>query len=257
MKKELYLFFTALQFFTRIPIPKWVPFEEEYLQKSRKYFPFIGLIVGLISACAYQGLRYFLSSEISIIFSIISSIWITGAFHEDGLADTFDAFGGGYTKEKILTIMKDSRIGTYGTIALIIILGLKFELLINLQHISDDFLIISIISAHTLSRFMTSLLVDFLPYVQDIDTSKSKPIAITKFKLSPILFGGLIALIPFLFFQHIILFSIIPVVLIFTSYLGIYFKNKIGGYTGDCLGATQQLTEVLIYLLLIISWKFI
>ncbi|MBB6463718.1 adenosylcobinamide-GDP ribazoletransferase [Flammeovirga kamogawensis] len=257
MKKELYLFFTALQFFTRIPIPSWVPFDQEYLQKSRKYFPVIGLIVGFISICAYQGLRQFLNPEISIIFSMILSIWITGAFHEDGLADTFDAFGGGYTKEKILTIMKDSRIGTYGTVSLIIILGLKFKLLVSLQTIDTNYLLISIITAHTLSRFMASLLVDFLPYVQDIDKSKSKPIAITKFSSLPILFGGTIAILPFFLYQQIVLVVIIPIVLIFTGYLGHYFKKKIGGYTGDCLGATQQLTEVFIYLLLSIVWKFI
>ena len=127
MKKERDIFFTALMFLTRLPVPKNINHAELYLQKSPKYFPLIGWIVGFISVVVFIIFK-FISVDIGVLASIIAGIFTTGCFHEDGFADTCDAFGGGWTKEKILAIMKDSRLGTYGVAGLGLMLTTKFLL---------------------------------------------------------------------------------------------------------------------------------
>ena len=138
MKKELHIFFTCLMFYTRIPCPKNIDHNPDYLNKATRYFPFIGWIVGSISFLAFYIFAQFLSVEIAVIIAIIASILTTGAFHEDGFADVCDGFGGGWTKEKILEIMKDSRVGTYAVVGLILLLGLKFSLLNALTEIKQN-----------------------------------------------------------------------------------------------------------------------
>ena len=125
MKREIHVFFTALMFYTRIPCPKWVDHDPEFLNQSIRYFPLIGWIVGIISGLFLYLPGTYFSIPVAIILSLIISVLITGAFHEDGFADTCDAFGGGWTKKKILEIMKDSRLGTYGVIGLLLLISLK------------------------------------------------------------------------------------------------------------------------------------
>ena len=122
MKKEVHYFLTAILFFTRIPCPKWVDHSSEMLNKSNRYFSLVGILVGSIAALVYYLATFIFTLEVAIILSMVASVWTTGAFHEDGFADTCDGFGGGWTKEKILLIMKDSRLGTYGVIGLFAIL---------------------------------------------------------------------------------------------------------------------------------------
>ena len=129
MRYQLKLFFTALMFLTRIPVPRSIDHNSDMLQKSARYFSWVGMVVGGIAAIVWYACIHVLSPSLSIAFSMLASILATGAFHEDGFADCCDAFGGGWTKEKILTIMKDSRLGTYGVTGLIGILGFKFLLL--------------------------------------------------------------------------------------------------------------------------------
>lgn len=117
IKEEIKIFFTSLMFYTRLPCPSYIDHSENYLNKATRYFPLIGIIVGTISFILFWIFNQIFNVEISIIIAIATGILITGAFHEDGFADTFDGFGGGWTKEKILEIMKDSRIGAYGAIS--------------------------------------------------------------------------------------------------------------------------------------------
>ncbi len=108
MKREIHVFFTALMFYTRIPCPKWVGHEPEYLNQSIRYFPLIGWIVGGVNGLVFYFLATYFSVPVAVIVSLIVSVLITGAFHEDGFADTCDAFGGGWTKKKNLEIGKTS-----------------------------------------------------------------------------------------------------------------------------------------------------
>jgi adenosylcobinamide-GDP ribazoletransferase len=259
IQKEVRYFFTALMFFTRIPCPSWTDYSEEYLNKSRKYFPFIGWIVGGFAAFIFLLSKFVFSSAIAVILSMIATILLTGAFHEDGFADVCDGFGGGWTKEKIMTIMKDSRIGAYGAIGIVLLLGLKFLILqdlatqknaaITLPH--DWLLLLIFVNAHTISRFIASTFAQTHEYVQDIDKSKSKPIASAKLSTSEMTYSFIFVAIPLFFlllFGNWLFIFVLPISYLAKMYLANYFSKYIGGYTGDCLGATQQVSEIVFYL---------
>jgi adenosylcobinamide-GDP ribazoletransferase len=261
MKKELHIFFTSLMFYTRIPCPKNIDHNPDYLNKATRYFPLIGWIVGSISFLAFYLFSFFLSIEIAVILAIITSILTTGAFHEDGFADVCDGFGGGWTKEKILMIMKDSAIGAYGAIGLVLLFLLKFKLLSESTLLfSNQSLLIFLlfISAHSLSRLAAISIIFTHEYSRDDATSKSKPIAknYTWKEVFGSFFFGLVPLMALSCFNYKILFALIPV-FITRSFLARYFQKWIEGYTGDCLGATQQVCEVIYYLSILFLWKFI
>lgn len=126
MKEQFKVFLTAVMFYTRIPCPTWVDHSAEYINKSTRYFPLIGWIVGGFFGVSLFVLNIFFDLQIALVLAIVFSVLLTGAFHEDGFADVCDGFGGGWTKDKILTIMKDSSIGVYGAIGLIGILATKY-----------------------------------------------------------------------------------------------------------------------------------
>ncbi|MGY5352652.1 adenosylcobinamide-GDP ribazoletransferase [Wenyingzhuangia sp. IMCC45533] len=248
LKKELHIFLTAIMFFTRIPCPKNIDHSSEILTKSSRYFSLVGIIVGSFGALVYYVLEFFFNDSISMLLSMASTIWLTGAFHEDGFADVCDGFGGGWTKEKILTIMKDSRVGTYGIVGLGILLAVKHQTLVeyNLKYC-----ILAIISGHAVSRFAATTLIYTEPYVQDIDKSKVKPSAVG-INLKDVVINGVFMILPlFLFLNPWVFLTIIPVIIV-KYLLARYFKKWIGGHTGDCAGATQQLTEVVFYLSLLL-----
>ncbi|MDO5969822.1 adenosylcobinamide-GDP ribazoletransferase [Flavivirga aquimarina] len=253
MKRELHIFLTAIMFFTRIPCPKWVDHNPEYLSKSAKYFSLVGIIVGSVGALVFYGFSFMLSTEIALLLSMAATIYITGAFHEDGFADVCDGLGGGWTKEKILLIMKDSRLGTYGVIGVVLILAIKFS---ALREVSFHFIPITIIAGHSLSRFIATTLIYTHPYVRDTEDSKAKPAA-KNISINMLIFSGVFGIIPLFFFNKPLIFiTIIPCYLA-KVYLGIKFKKWLGGQTGDCAGAVQQLCEVIFYLSVIALWKFI
>lgn len=265
MKKELHIFFTALMFYTRIPCPKNIDHNPDYLNKASRYFPLIGWIVGGISFLVYFLSSILFTSEIAIILAMIAGILTTGAFHEDGFADVCDGFGGGWTKEKILIIMKDSAIGAYGAIGLVLLFLLKFNALFNLVHTSEIVNLQSaiknllfFISAHALSRLAAISIVFTHEYSREDASSKSKPIAqnFTWREVVGAFFFGLVPLIVLSFFQWQFILALIPV-FIARFFLARYFQKWIDGYTGDCLGATQQVCEVVFYVSIIGIWKFI
>lgn len=258
-KNILLEFFTALQYFTRIPVPKWT--EELYhptiLNKSRTYFPLMGWIVGGIGYLVYYLCIKIFPLSLSVAFSILATILITGAFHEDGFADTCDAFGGGTNSQQILSILKDSRIGTYGTIGLVFILGIKYLILFELNQMSPKHFLAIYVYSHSMSRFFSSLTANKIPYARMDLKSKAKPIAQTQLNLIRMSFGFVIAVLPSFLAENYYLFipSTIPAWI--TQYKAQnYFLKRIGGYTGDCLGAIQQLTEVVIYLSFFVVIQF-
>ena len=268
MKKELHIFFTALMFYTRIPCPKNIDHNPDYLNKASRYFPLVGWIVGGISFVVFSVSSYFLTLEIAVTLSIIAGILTTGAFHEDGFADVCDGFGGGWTKEKILIIMKDSAIGAYGAIGLVLLFLLKFQ---SLSQLINDLLnpqytiynvqctiLLFFVSAHSISRLAAISIVFTHQYSREDASSKSKPIAqnYTWKEVVGAFFFGLLPLMILSYFQYQILLVLIPVFLC-RFFLGRYFQKWIDGYTGDCLGATQQVCEVVFYLSVIALWKFI
>ena len=259
MKNELKVFFTALMFFTRIPCPGWVGHSPENLEKSTRYFPLIGIIVGSIAAMVFYISQLFLPDSISVILSMSAGIFTTGAFHEDGLADVCDGFGGGWTKEKILEIMKDSQIGTYGTVGLLIILLSKYVLSVELSQISMIYFISVLLLGHALSRLNATTMILIYQYARDDATSKSKPLA-KSLTLVNYIIAFLIGIIPLVIISFIwsfyIFLVLIPLILV-VFLMGRYFTKWIGGFTGDCLGSVQQISEILIYIFMVGIWKFI
>lgn len=257
IKNELIYFATALMFFTRIPVPFTIPYSSEIMNKSQKYFAWIGLMVGLINAGILYISAQLFNLEIGIVLMMIGSVLLTGAFHEDGFTDMCDSFGGGYGKEKILTIMKDSRVGAYGTIGIILLFALKFFSIQALGTIDLMKTLGIVILAHTSSRFISGTMIYTHEYVTDIDVSKSKPLANKPLDGMALLVGFISVLLSFILIPDWRLIFAFALAYLGKIGMGWYFKKHIGGYTGDCLGAVQQVTEVLFYLGTMIVWKFI
>jgi adenosylcobinamide-GDP ribazoletransferase len=257
VKNELIYFATALMFFTRIPVPFKVPYSNEIMNKSQKYFSWVGLLVGIINAAIFYLSFKLFNLEIAIVLMMISSVLLTGAFHEDGFTDICDSFGGGYGKEKIMTIMKDSRVGAYGAIGIILLFALKFFSIQELGTLDLMKTLAIIILAHTSSRFISGTMIYTHQYVTDIDVSKSKPMANKPLDAKSLLISFLAVLMAFSLLPDWRLIPAFILAYIGKIYLGWYFKKHIGGYTGDCLGTVQQVCEILFYLGAIIVWKFI
>ena len=233
-------FLGALGFLTRIRVPDQalaLP-----LNSTAHYFPAVGLIVGGISALVFVILNQLLPIQLTIWLSIITTILVTGGFHEDGLADSADGLGGGWTKEDVLRIMQDSRVGSYGAIALVVTLALKAQ---TLSAIPVDHLVGAMISGHTVSRFIAISITYNHDYVRF--EGKSKPIS-DGMTTNQFLFALATAALSLLLLPWQACLIAIATTFVARQYLAYRMKIRIGGYTGDLLGATQQITEVIFYI---------
>lgn len=256
MKQEIKIFFTALMFYTRIPCPKFDDFDEELLNKATRYFPLIGWIVAGGAVLTIYLLHFILPLSVCVILSLAVTVLMTGSFHEDGFADSCDGFGGGWTKTRILDIMKDSRVGTYAVVGLTLLFLLKISATVELLQHDFIFGLKTIFLAHVFSRFITETLIFTHEYSREDATSKVKPLA-KKLSGKNLFISLLFTLPAFLLFQTAWVFAVFIPVYLMKMYLARYFTKWIDGYTGDCLGATQQITEVIIYIAMLILWKFI
>ena len=242
VRRELEYFFGAVRFFTRLPAPAWVGHSAEMLNHSARYFTLVGLIVGLIGALVFALTSFFFPKTLAVLLAMAATILVTGAFHEDGWADMVDGFGGGWTRERTLEIMKDSRIGSYGAIALVLLLLAKFMALVEL-----DMLLVApaLIAGHALSRLCATSVMHFLDYARD--EGKAKPLA-TRISLGELAVAGFFGLIALVLLPPLSVITGVLLAAAATAWLTRKFKHRLGGYTGDCLGATQQLAEVAFYL---------
>jgi len=259
MKRELQIFFTAVMYYTRIPVPKWVTHDPAFLSLATRYVPVIGWIVGGVYSAVIGVALISFSPWLSVLLGIAASVLLTGAFHEDGFADTCDGFGGGWTKEKILLIMKDSRVGTYGVVGMMLMLSIKLTATVGLlgKPMTVLQLATMLIASHSVSRLMSASIIRFSTYAREDQDAKAKPVA-TGFSVAGWLVAIIFAAMPFVFFlwqtQWYYALVLIPMILI-TLYMSRYFTKWIGGYTGDCLGATQQINEVVFLLALLALWR--
>lgn len=245
---QVRLFFTALQFFTRLPIPRWVGFDPAWLHQSSRYFPLVGAVVAAISAGVYAAAALVLPAPAATLLSTAAGIYATGAFHEDGFADMCDGLGGGMTRERVLEIMKDSRIGAYGAIGIICMLATKCTALAMLPPAT---VIAVLFFAHPMSRLAATALIWRMDYARD--EGKSKPLAqkmehaefalaaLTVLLTATILAGGG-------WLRWEALATAAAAAAATTVWLARKFQHRLGGYTGDCLGAVQQVAEAAIYL---------
>ena len=177
MREHLARFFTALGYFTRLPVPAWVAWSPERLAHAAAWLPLVGWVIGLAGAAALHGLALVLPASLAVILSMATTIRLTGALHEDGFADGCDGLGGGWDKAQILAIMKDSRIGSYGAIGIVLMLLAKAAALIELAAISPTTAAIALLVAHPLSRLAATSVLHALPYARSDDSSKAGGVA--------------------------------------------------------------------------------
>ena len=251
LKYQLNLFLLALSFFSRLPMAKNIQYSPSKMGRSSRFFPLVGWLLAAILIGMYVVVQPLVGIAPALCLLIILSMLMTGALHEDGLADTFDGFFGGYTTERKLTIMKDSPIGTYGTCALVMALFSKFILLSALAE--QGLLIVSLLVAYPLSRAMAISLVQDMAYLSNQvpnSASKSEPLAkpFNPKALSFVVITGAAAciLLPFLTVMYLLVGCII-----LRYWLRFWMTKHINGYTGDCLGTAQQLQELLIYFIIL------
>ena len=240
-KRELEYFFGAIRFFTRWPVPAWVGHSSEALVRSSRYLPAVGLIVGVIAALLFVLTSFFWPKTLAVLSAMAITLYVTGAFHEDGWSDMVDGFGGGWEKAQVLTIMKDSRIGSFGAVALVMMLLTKFFALVEIDR---PLVPMALIASHGFSRLCATLVLHRLEYVRD--EGKAKPLS-THIGRGELAFAALTALLPLLLLPPQQSIPGVVLALLATLWLARLFKRRIGGYTGDCLGATQQLAEVAFY----------
>lgn len=244
MGYQLRLVLTAIQFFTRLPVPGWVGYSERQLNDASRYFPLVGILVGLFTGVVFLLAMRVFSQPIAVLLAMLSGILLTGGFHEDGLADTCDGFGGGNDKLQILNIMKDSRIGSYGVLGLVFALLLKFSTLAALP--AAQFLAISA-AAHAFSRFMAVSLIYTQRYAREDASARARPAA-QSLSHPALACAALFALVPLAWLGIGAGIAATGVALTLRIVAAQYFYRRIGGFTGDCLGAVQQITELGFYL---------
>jgi adenosylcobinamide-GDP ribazoletransferase len=251
---ELRLFCIALQFFTRLPIPRWVDFDPLWLQHASRYFPAVGIVVGALVALVYLGAAHLWPQPVAVLLSTAAGIWLTGAFHEDGFADMCDGFGGGYTAERVLEIMKDSRIGAYGAIGIGLLLALKCVALSALPLWS---VAPALLAAHPLSRLAAAALIWRLQYVKG--EGKAKPLAqrMSGFEFGVAALSASLALVA-VGCSGLLAWRALAVGVALAALAALLlarmFVRRISGFTGDCLGAVQQVSETVFYLGLLASF---
>jgi adenosylcobinamide-GDP ribazoletransferase len=248
---EIRLFLIALQFLTRVPVPAWVGWQPQWLHHSARHFAGVGLLLGSAAAAVLWGAGHLWPALVSVLLSMAFTVWVTGAFHEDGLADTCDALGGAVSRERALAIMKDSRLGTYGVVGLLGVLALKAAALHSLATRDLTALLALLPLAHTWSRAATVLLLRVLPYGGDPDHAKAKPMAQQVDGLGLAVAGlwcVLAAAVAALFVPAAALAVAALATVACAGVVASWLKQRLGGYTGDGLGATQQLCELVVYL---------
>jgi adenosylcobinamide-GDP ribazoletransferase len=241
VRNELEYFFGAIRFFTRLPVPTWVGHNSEALERSSRYFPAVGLVIGGIATLLFALTALVWPKTLAILASMAITLILTGAFHEDGWSDMVDGFGCSREKSKILAIMKDSRIGSFGAVALAMMLLTKFCALVEI-----DLLLVplALFAGHAFSRLCATLVLHSLDYVRD--EGKAKPLSAV-IRPGELVFASLIALLPLTLLPYQQMLIAVALALLATLWLAALFKRRLGGYTGDCLGATQQLSEVAFY----------
>jgi adenosylcobinamide-GDP ribazoletransferase len=254
MKRELEYFFAALRFFTRLPVPRWVGHTQDQLDHAARYFPLIGILIGAIGAGVTELAALALPIGAAVLLGMAATILATGAFHEDGFADSCDGFGGGWDKAQVLAIMKDSRVGSYATLGVGLMLLAKWNALVELDaDFAPPLLAIALVAGHAVSRLASTLLIFFLEYARDDDSSKSKPLA-QRMALHELAIAVAIGLAPCLLLPPIDALVALAAAALSALLAARYFVRRIGGYTGDCLGAVQQVCELAFYLGLLCSF---
>jgi adenosylcobinamide-GDP ribazoletransferase len=241
MRRLIEELLVAFQFLTRLPVSR-IPYQPDSLSRSAKFFPVVGLIVGFGASLLQHILAPHLDRALVALLVLAFLVLITGGLHEDALADTTDAFGGGWNREQVLTILRDSRIGSFGALALVLSVLARFLLLSILP--VNRFMTL-VVSAHVLCRWTTLPLSYFLRPARESEGQGAR--MAQKISSSSLLVGTLLSFAIVCYMTRSKFWIPVLAALVITALSGLYYFRRIGGITGDCFGATNQLTEIAVY----------
>ncbi len=237
----------AALFFTRLPLPSLPVLTPEDQRRATAYWPLIGVLVGVVIAGVWALAAFRLPPGVAVGLALAAGLLLTGALHEDGFADVCDGFGGGATRARVLEIMRDSSIGAFGAIGIVLLLGLKWQAMAALP---PALLPAAIIAAHAFSRGAAAAMMVALPYART-DASRARPMVGPP---GARLFGvALTALMPLLLLSPSGQLAGMAAVACVWAVCFLWFRHRLGGYTGDCLGAVQQLGETAFLLAVLAS----
>lgn len=258
--------FAALMFFTRLPWWKLRHVPADSFKRIVGYWPIAGWVTGGVMAAIYGiALFFHLPVVLALLLVFTGRLLLTGALHEDGLADFFDGFGGGRSREQVLTIMKDSHIGTYGVLALVVYVALWVTSTVSLAQHSANLPIVLLFFADVWSKWSASQIVNLLPYARNEEDCKIKKVY-DRMSARTFTVGLLFALVPML--GCVLFLKEMPYMALWICvtasvpnsvmvWLVQYMRRRIGGYTGDCCGATFLLCELSYFITLNTIWIFI
>ena len=233
----------ALIFFTRLPFWKIREVPAECFKHVVPYWSLAGWLTGGVMAGTLWLAGQLLHISLAWIIAIITRLLITGCLHEDGLADFFDGFGGGSTRERTLTIMKDSHIGSYGVIGLVF----YFLLLLQLRNLPLNFLCILVFCGDCWSKFCASQIINYLPYARKEEDSKAK-VVYNRMSRTERLTAFACGVLPFVLFLPFRMWPALLFPVLTFVFLYRLMKHRLQGYTGDCCGATFLLCELSFYM---------
>jgi adenosylcobinamide-GDP ribazoletransferase len=243
MRRQLLLLLVAVQFLTRLPVPAARELPSDALAESARFFPIVGAIVGLGAIAIDLLVSPYAGRNVSVVLVLFYLVIITGGLHEDGLADAADGFGGGWTKEQVLTIMRDSNIGSFGALAITFSLLGRF---VFLASVSGRTFSSVLIAGQVLSRWTALPLARWLPPARDHGGQGAR--IAQRLSTTSLIFGTICMVVLVGAARGLAAVPLVAVAAGATALTGAYFRHRIGGVTGDCLGATCQITELAVYL---------
>lgn len=239
--------FASFIFFTRLPFWRFCQPPKEAYATVVEHWPLVGWLTGGIMAGTLFGACHIMPYPVAVILAIIVRLFLTGALHEDGLADFFDGFGGGTDRERTLAIMKDSHIGTYGVIALIFYFLLLVGILTSLSPMTAVF---SILAADPLAKMFSAQIVNFMPYARREEEAKNKTVyrSISSLSTFSLALQGLLPSLPLILFTNTVWWLAVLAPILTVTFLFVLIWRQLHGYTGDCCGAVCLLSELSFYL---------
>lgn len=247
LRRELALFLSALQFLTRLPAPGWIGWSDDRLARASRYFPLVGLVLGVIAGSIACGMGHVLPPAVAAGLALAALLLTTGALHEDGLSDCCDGLGGGRTRDRSLEIMRDSRIGAYGAAGIALSLGLRWSALAAMAPGAAGFALLVALPA---GRAAVALMLWRGSYARPTGAAASAAgasapeaaIAAATALLAGAVFGGLAGL------------AAVAAALVLGLLWLSYVSGRLGGYTGDALGAGEQIGQIAALIILAGVW---
>ncbi len=238
MKQPLGRFLAALRFLTIISIPWWREVEPEELGRSAGYFPVIGLIIGLILVGLNWLFGLILPSVVVNALLLVFMVVISGALHLDGFADTCDGIAGHRTVEERWEVMRDSRVGGFGLIGVVLLLLVKY---VSLNSVPEPSLVMTLVLMSVMSRWAMTYAMFFYPYARPSGLGKAFKQGTTwlRFTMATIIAVAVAAIL-----AQLIGLALMFFIWVMTLVMAVYFKGKFSGLTGDNYGAINEVAEV-------------